>query len=72
MLSTKPAICFWLVDKNVFINYKPSFDIKKSWQKFYNDWHQVLDSATEPIYEINWAEFQATYENNYWIAIDYL
>ena len=55
----------------MLINFKPSFDIEESWQKFYQDWHRVLYSATELIFEVKWAEFQAKYEDDYWVAIDY-
>ena len=53
---TKQIVCLWHVDKNVLINCKPLFDIQKSWQEFYNDWHGVLYSATEPIFKVKWAE----------------
>ena len=72
MPSTKHAVCLWHVDKNVLTNCKPSFDIEESWQEFYKDWHGVLYSATEPIFEVKWAELQAKYEDDYWVAIDYL
>lgn len=72
MPFTKPIVCFWHVDKNALTNYKASFDIEKTWQEFYNDWHEVLYSATELIFEEKWLEFRAKYENDYWVAIDYL
>ena len=51
MPSTKYAICFWHIDKNMLTNYKPSFDIKKTGQEFYSDWHVVLYSTTKLIFE---------------------
>lgn len=56
----------------MLVNYKSSFDIEETWKIFYDDWHKVLYASTEPVFEEIWAEFQAKYENNYWIAIDYL
>ena len=35
--STKYIVCLWHFDKNVFINYKLSFNIEKTWQEFYSD-----------------------------------
>lgn len=60
------------VNKNVLTNCKSSFDIERNWQEFYNDWYGVFYNVTEPIFEEKWAEFQAKYENDYWVAIDYL
>ena len=51
MLFIKHAVCFWHVDKNVFTNCKPLFDIEESWQKFYDNWHGVLYSITKSIFE---------------------
>ena len=65
ILFTKHVIYLWHINKNVFINYKLLFDIKKSWQKFYNNWYGVLYSVTKSIFEKKWAEFQAKYETDY-------
>ena len=32
------------------------FDVEESWQEFYKDWHEVLYSATKPIFEVKLAE----------------
>lgn len=50
--STKYVEYLWHVNKNVVTNCKPLFEIKKSGQEFYKDWHGVLYSATEPIFEV--------------------
>ena len=52
MPSTKYAIYFWYVNKNMLTNCKPSFDIEESWQKFYKNWHEVLYNAIELIFEV--------------------
>ncbi len=65
MLFTKHVLYLWHMDINLLTNCKPSFDIKESWQAFYDDWHEVLYGATELIFEEKWAEFQAKYEPNY-------
>lgn len=71
MPLTKHAIYFWLVNKNMFTNCKPLFDIKETWQKFYNDWLIILYSITESIFKEKWTEFEVKYETDYWVAIDY-
>ena len=42
----------------MLINCKLLFDTEKSWQEFYNNWHEVLYSATKSIFEKKWAKFQ--------------
>lgn len=39
------------IDKNVLANCKSFFNIKKKWQKFYEDWHKDSFAITEAIFE---------------------
>ncbi len=72
MPDSKHALYLWHMDKNVLTNCKSSFDTEETWKTFYDDWHKLLYASTEPVFEERWAEFQAKYEDNYWVALDYL
>lgn len=60
------------MDKNVFANCKPSFDTEETWQGFYDDWHKVLYASTELLFQETWTEFEAKYNTDYWVAVEYL
>ncbi len=50
-LQLEHGLCFWHVDKNVLANCKSSFDIEKTWQAFYDDWHKVLYANTKVLFK---------------------
>lgn len=52
MSSTKHVVCLWHIDKNMLSNCKLLFDTKKSWQKFYKNWHKILYNVTKPIFGV--------------------
>lgn len=65
MSYTKYALYFQYIDKNIFPNCKPSFDIEEIWKTFYDNWHKILYISTKLIFKRKCREFQAKYENNY-------
>lgn len=45
------ALCLQHVDKNIQVNCKSFFNIKKEWEKFYKDWYKVLFAVIKAIFE---------------------
>lgn len=65
MPFTKYVIYYWYIDKNIFTNYKPLFDIKKTGKNFIIidiKFYIILQSL---FLKKKQEKFQVQYKNNY-------
>ena len=66
------VFCVWHINKNVFKNCKPAFEIQKKWKKFLIVWHDVVYAHTSTKYDLIWKRMRIEYKNEYQKKIDYL
>ena len=70
--SMNHLLCVWHVNKNVFVHCKFSFEIKKTWNKFYIAWQIVIYIYTFEIFAIAWIKLQNDYYTKHFHFIEYL
>nr|XP_043616205.1 protein FAR1-RELATED SEQUENCE 5-like [Erigeron canadensis] len=69
--ATTNLLCVWHIEKNVLANCKKYFGCDKEFDIFMGSWQNVIYSATEAMFEYNWAEFELFY-NDKKGPIDYI
>ena len=65
-------LCVWHVNKNILTHCKSSFEIKKTWNKFYIVWQIVIYVFTFEIFAIAWIKIQNNYYTKHFDFIKYL
>ena len=65
-------LCLWCVNKNVLVKCKRNFDIKKTWNEFYNEWKPIIYVEFEIEFRKLWNWFCFKYIVVYVESIEYL
>jgi len=65
---SKSLLCLWHANKAVIRHCQPSFGLKNgqvaeedTWKEFYGDWHSIIASKTEKVFEERFTAFQLKY-----------
>ena len=56
-------LCLWHMNQNIMTNCSKLFEDKKSWEKFYGEWHHVVYAHTEQKFVERWDVMKQKYED---------
>ena len=69
---TRHFLCLWHVNKNVLVKCKQNFDIKETWNEFYNEWKSIIYVKFEIEFRKLWNRFCFKHIVVYVESIEYL
>lgn len=70
--NTKSIICIRQINSKLQAHSKKKFDTGEEWERFLNEWNDVVASLTPEIFATNWNAFEEAYIQSHPSTIEYI
>ncbi len=70
--QTSHVFCIWHINNNVLINCKKTFNSKKAWETFFDEWKTMMYASSENEYNTAWNFLSEKYNLFHSECIEYL